>query len=179
MVGAREAATAWIATERPGRGARCRFRRTKGCATSLGIQGYNWFGDDDGYSYGSHDLLLKPRDMAKLGQLYLQDGMWEGRRILPAGYANEAVRKQMLTGLVNAPEYGYLWWPTHSIAETPAYFAVGFGGQFIFVVPAQSLVVVAVSDQDDSGSGAGFIRELVLPAVWKPAQPRPTRVPTR
>jgi CubicO group peptidase (beta-lactamase class C family) len=135
----------------------------------LGIAGYNWFGDEDGYSYGSHDLYMRPRDMAKIGQLYLQGGVWEGQRILPAGYAADAVRRQVATGRADAPDYGYLWWPTHSLGETPAYSAAGFGGQFIFVVPAQSLVVVALSDQDDSGSGAGFIRQLVLPAVWKPA----------
>jgi CubicO group peptidase (beta-lactamase class C family) len=133
----------------------------------LGIARYNWFGDDDGYSYGSHDLYLKPRDMAKIGQLYLQGGVWEGRRILPADYAADAVSKLVPTGLANAPDYGYLWWPTHSLGDAPAYSAAGFGGQYIFAVPAQSLVVVAVSDQDDSGSGAGFIRQLVLPAVWK------------
>ncbi|WP_186510897.1 serine hydrolase domain-containing protein [Caenimonas sedimenti] len=144
----------------------------------LGISGYNWFGDDDGHSYGSHDLYLKPRDMAKIGQLYLQGGVWQGRRILDAGYAADAVSKLVPTGLADAPDYGYLWWPTHSLADTPAYSAAGFGGQYIFVVPAQSLVVVALSDQDEGGRTAAFIRRLVLPAVWKPAQPRPTAVAT-
>lgn len=155
-----------ILTQQTGAPARQYAERT--LFAPLGITGYNWFGDDDGHSYGSHDLYLKPRDMAKIGQLYLQGGLWQGRRILPAGYAADAVSKLVPTGRADAPDYGYLWWPTHALGNTPAYSAAGFGGQYIFVVPTQSLVVVALSDQDTGGSGAGFIRQLVLPAVWKP-----------
>ena len=133
----------------------------------LGIARYNWFSDDDGYSYGSHDSYLSVRDMAKFGQLYLQGGVWDGRQIVPAAYVAESVRKQVAANWTGAAEYGYLWWPTHSMADTPAYSAVGFGGQFIFVVPQQGLVVAAVSDQESTGEGAGFIRLLVLPAFWK------------
>ncbi|ROZ62007.1 serine hydrolase [Ramlibacter sp. WS9] len=133
----------------------------------LGIARYNWLGDDEGYSYASHDAYMTPRDMARFGQLYLQGGAWNGRQVVPAAYVAESVRKQVATRLSDAPEYGYLWWPTLSTADTPAYSAVGYGGQYIFVVPRQSLVVAAVSDQESSGEGAGFIRLFVLPAFWK------------
>jgi CubicO group peptidase (beta-lactamase class C family) len=154
-----------ILTERTGVSA-ARYAEKK-LFLPLGIARYNWFGDDDGYSYGSHDSYLSLRDMAKVGQLYLQGGVWDGRQIVPADYVAESVRKQVATHRSDAAEYGYLWWPTHSIADTPAYSAVGFGGQFIFAVPSQKLVVAAVSDQESSGEGAGFVRRLVLPAVWK------------
>jgi CubicO group peptidase (beta-lactamase class C family) len=133
----------------------------------LGIVRYNWFGDDDGYSYASHDAYMTPRDMARFGQLYLQGGAWNGRQVVPADYVAQSVHKQVATNKTDTADYGYLWWPTHSVGDTPAYSAAGFGGQFIFVVPQQGLVVAAVSDQEISGGGAGFIRRLVLPAVWK------------
>lgn len=132
----------------------------------LGITHYNWFADGEGHSYGSHDLFLRPRDMARIGQLYLQGGLWRGQRILPAAYVETSTRKHIASDRDGA-HYGYLWWPTTSMDNTPAYAAAGFGGQYIFVVPQQQLVVVAASDQEGSGDGAGFIRLWVLPAVWK------------
>lgn len=133
----------------------------------LGITHYNWFADDDGYHYGSHELYLRPRDMARIGQLYLQKGVWGGRRLLDEQYAERSTSPRVKTLRPDAPDYGYLWWPTHSYRGAPAFAAAGFGGQFIFVVPSQSLVVAATSDVQDSGAGATFIREIVLPAFWK------------
>lgn len=132
----------------------------------LGITHYNWFGDDDGYTFGSHDLFLRPQDMARIGQLYLQQGRWAGAQIVPAAYVAESVRVQVPPTSGAPHGYGFLWWPTVAIQDTPAYSAAGFGGQFIFVVPSRQLVVAAVSDQEERGQGAGFVREVVLPAVW-------------
>jgi CubicO group peptidase (beta-lactamase class C family) len=133
----------------------------------LGIARYNWFADDEGYSYGSHDLFLAPQDMARIGQLYLDDGMWRGRRLLDEGFARTAVIGLVPTGEPAAPTYGYAWRQTHALGTTPAYAAAGFGGQYVFVVPSQRLVVAAHSDDDERGPGAAFLREVVLPAFWR------------
>jgi len=132
----------------------------------LGITHYNWFTDDDGYHYASHELYLRPRDMARIGQLYLQKGVWRGRRLLDEAYVERSTTSRVKTKRPDAPDYGYLWWPTHSYRGAPAFAAAGFGGQFIFVVPSQSLVVAANSDVQERGLGATYIREAVLPAFW-------------
>jgi CubicO group peptidase (beta-lactamase class C family) len=133
----------------------------------LGIARYNWFADDGGYTYGSHDLFLSPRDMARIGQLHLDEGRWRGRVVVGADFVRAAVRGHIETGVAAAPTYGYSWRQTLAHENASAYVAVGFGGQYIFVVPSQRLVVAANSDDDFSGEGVGFVRELVLPAVWK------------
>ncbi len=151
-----------VLTQQTGQSA-ARFAEQKLFAP-LGITHYNWFEDDEGYSYGSHDLYLRPRDMARIGQLYLQKGEWQGRRIVSAAFVDASTTRHVETQ-ENQAGYGYLWWITTALGTTPAYSAAGYGGQYIFVVPSQSLVVVAVSDQESKGEGAGFIRQFVLPAV--------------
>lgn len=90
-------------------------------------------------------LFLRPRDMAKLGQLFVNKGTWNGRRIVSAQWIEEATRThsdpnrpEMVTG------YGYQWWLYEfPVNEKPvkAYAAHGYGGQRIFVFPTLDLVV--------------------------------------
>jgi CubicO group peptidase (beta-lactamase class C family) len=111
--------------------------------------------------------LFAPQDMARIGQLYLDEGMWRGQRLLDEGFARTAVSGLVPTGEPAAPTYGYAWRQTHALGTTPAYAAAGFGGQYVFVVPSQRLVVAAHSDDDERGPGAAFLREVVLPAFWR------------
>ena len=89
-------------------------------------------------------LELTARDMLKLGQLYLRNGEWDGEQIIDAEYAAAATTWQSAGDATGAwAGYGYQWWITTTGAGYPAYFALGYGGQHIFVVPALDLVVVA------------------------------------
>ena len=104
----------------------------------LGIRRYYWKVSPTGLPDTQGGLYLESRDFAKLGQLYLQDGVWEGNRLLPAGWVKETV-----TPRVDAEDwkYGYHWW----LIPYPggyAYTCLGYGGQRLFVLPKEQLVAV-------------------------------------
>jgi CubicO group peptidase (beta-lactamase class C family) len=110
----------------------------------LGITPGDWMrSPQDEVSAGS-GLELTPRDMLKLGYLYLRNGHWDGEQIIDADFAQEATIWQSAGDATGGwAAYGYQWWVTATNAGYPAYFALGYGGQHIYVVPALDLVVVA------------------------------------
>jgi CubicO group peptidase (beta-lactamase class C family) len=125
----------------------------------LGIGQRSWERISSGYVNGSSGLDLRPRDLARIGQLYLQDG-WSGTTsIVPERWVAETVQPQWpglgSVGPVQDLSYGYLWWLDE---DNEAFFAWGFAGQFIYVVPAHQLIVVATTDwqgvSEDVGSSA-------------------------
>lgn len=101
----------------------------------LGIQDVYWESDPQGYTHGWGDLHLRPKDAAKIGYLFLQNGVWEGRQIVPVEWAAEAVKEHIKTG--RADNYGYGWWVSDN-----SYFALGRNGQHIKVYPALNAIVV-------------------------------------
>jgi CubicO group peptidase (beta-lactamase class C family) len=92
-------------------------------------------------AYGS--LRMRPRDAAKLGRLLLTDGQWNGRQVVPAGWAAESITPRLNgAGLFF---YGYQWWLGRTFRNgTELTWAAGYGigGQRLFVVPALDLVVM-------------------------------------
>ena len=112
----------------------------------LGVDRYEWPTDPEGYEIASGHLLMTPRDMAKLGLLFLRDGEWEDAHLIDAGYVGAAtVRQAPGDPFPEGVGYGYLWW-VDDLAYPPAFFAGGHGGQYIYVVPAFDLVVVTTAD---------------------------------
>jgi CubicO group peptidase (beta-lactamase class C family) len=115
--------------------------------------GFVWADDEQGNSVGAFGLKLTARDMAKLGYLYLQDGRWEGRQIVPRGYVRASTREQVETDYSPAGGpggYGYLWW-TRKVEGYRAFYAAGSGGQLIYVIPELNLVAVIVSETPGRG----------------------------
>ena len=98
-----------------------------------------------GHVNGGAGIDLRPRDLARIGQLYLQDG-WSGdRRILPEGWVRQATTPRWGWVSDAGPthvSYGWLWWID---VDHHAYFAWGYGGQFVYVAPERDLVVVATT----------------------------------
>lgn len=111
----------------------------------LGITARAWEPIGDAYVNGGAGLELRPRDLARLGQLYLQDG-WSGtQRILPDGWVSQATAPYYAWVEPAGPthvSYGFLWWTDE---DHDAYLAWGYGGQFVYVAPARDLVVVATT----------------------------------
>jgi CubicO group peptidase (beta-lactamase class C family) len=104
--------------------------------------GFAWPVDGQGNSFGAAFLKITPRDMLKLGQLYLNGGRWNGKQVLPAAWVRAATTAQVQTpGGLGGESYGYQWWVT-TAGQDPAYAAVGFGGQLIEVIPRRKLVIV-------------------------------------
>ncbi len=110
-----------------------------------------WPRDALGYCWGSGDAHLTPRTMAKLGQLYLDDGVWRGTRILPADwvaesqqpYSTDVYGTEIMTN-VRGLDYGYLWWSA-TCGPHRVDYAWGHGGQVVFVVRDIDVVVVATA----------------------------------
>lgn len=103
----------------------------------LGIADWQWESLNDGISFGGSNMYLKPRDMAKFGQMLLQNGKWEGRQIVDSNWIAEA------TGVkVAQAGYGYYFW---ILKDLGAFQAAGHGGQSIIVVPGKNLVVVVTA----------------------------------
>jgi CubicO group peptidase (beta-lactamase class C family) len=104
----------------------------------LGITDWTWEAAADGVTFGAFSLFLKPRDMIKVGLLLLQNGRWNGERILDSTWIQQITTVQG-TGNFNGASYGLYFW------IFPAYkgfAAEGHGGQVLFVIPDKNLVVV-------------------------------------
>ncbi|MCC7464079.1 MAG: serine hydrolase [Gammaproteobacteria bacterium] len=104
------------------------------------------------------------RDLGRLGQMMLDGGVANGRRVLSADWVREATRP-LPTGI--GPGYGYQWW---MIAQPGAYQAIGLQGQFIHVDPATRTVVVKLSyfPPEDQGSELEVAAFLQAVSAWKP-----------
>jgi CubicO group peptidase (beta-lactamase class C family) len=105
----------------------------------LGISDVSWPFNADGINIGWGEMVLRPHDMAKFGYLYLNDGWWDGVRILPEGWVDAATAPH-IDARTLADAYGYQWW----VSDT-SYAALGFGGQYIIVAPEIDVVAVFTS----------------------------------
>ena len=126
-----------------------------------------WPTDPQGYQLGFSGLKLPSRELAKFGYLYLNQGRWDGRQLVPADYVAASTRPHSTPppDSVGGESYGYQWWVT-SQARHPSFLAVGKGGQFVQVVPDLDLVVVITSDASQNRNDAGaLVDQAVIPAV--------------
>lgn len=113
----------------------------------LGIERWSWPTDPEGRHWGCGSLELAGRDLLKLGLLHLNGGTCNGRRVVDEGYVRTATTALVEGGPPERCDYGFLWWVADR-ASPAHYFAGGYGGQYIVVVPALDLVVVTMADAD-------------------------------
>jgi CubicO group peptidase (beta-lactamase class C family) len=116
----------------------------------LGIQDWEWARLGNGDLGTSGGLHLRPRDLAKLGELVLHGGVWHGRQIVSADLIKQMTARQSPPGFSfgSLRSYGYLWWQGRSSIENQDVdwvAALGRGGQRLFVVPSLSLVVAVTA----------------------------------
>lgn len=106
----------------------------------LGITDWFWRKGPEGVNTGGFGLYLQPRDMAKIGLLYLQGGQWEGRQVVPRASVDKVFGASIAMQLAPGTDYRYgdSWW---TLPGRKAYMAVGFLRQMIVVLPEQQLVV--------------------------------------
>ncbi len=124
----------------------------------VGISEVTWEADARGVSLGGNGLWIQPRDLARLGELYRNNGVWKGRRIVPEAWVRDSVKPWMTSGSFG---YGYQWW----LPPSGGYAARGFGGQLLWVLPDLRMVVVMTGGSQD-GWLPGTLTELfILPAV--------------
>ena len=120
----------------------------------------------------SRGLGLRTLDMAKLGQLFLQNGLWDGKQIIPQAYVTAATRVQNAGGLPLSLSYGYLWWVVPSTAPRPTFMASGFGGQLIWVYPPLDLVMAITSTASSDTARRGQALQLIRGRLFAAAQQR-------
>lgn len=115
--------------------------------TPLGITDFHWKKTPTGHPDTEGGLYLAPADLAKIGQLYMDDGMWKGKRLLPEGWAKQATARIVdHTNPANqtSPGYGYQWW-RYDRDGVEVWAGNGFGGQFLVVMPKYGVVGVTNS----------------------------------
>jgi CubicO group peptidase (beta-lactamase class C family) len=131
----------------------------------LGIQDWEWGRLANGDLGTSGGLHLRPRDLAKLGELVLDGGVWHGRQVVSADWIKQMTARQSPPGFSfsSLRSYGYLWWQGRSSIENHDVdwvAALGRGGQRLFVVPSLSLVVAVTAGlYGESNGGAPSPRE--------------------
>ena len=126
----------------------------------LGIEEAEWPSDAQGISHGWGDLHLQPRDMAKIGYLWLRGGQWENRQLVSADWMRTAVQVHSHPGPSPGPGYGYGLW-IYPDRSPPIFEGLGRGGQRISVVPAKNLVVVFTGGEFEPGDIGQFIGRAI------------------
>lgn len=113
----------------------------------LGIQDVQWPADPQGHTRGWGHLELLPVDMVKFGTLFLNDGIWGGKRLLPPDWVATATRYRFDPD-PRGDGYALLWWLRNPFAAPRWFFAAGIGVQSIAVAPAHGLVVAVSASAD-------------------------------
>jgi CubicO group peptidase (beta-lactamase class C family) len=120
-------------------------------------------------TYTPGGLYLRPRDMAKIGQLMLQEGVWNGNRVLSSDWVRRSVSPAIsMSGKGDADGYGYCW-KLGRFGGVDAYWAAGWGGQYVVVMPDLRLVYVQTGGRYNSEripiSYREIIEDFLLPAI--------------
>lgn len=143
----------------------------------LGVSGIDWETDPSGYNSGGWGLRLHTEDMAKFGQLFLQDGVWLGRRLLPEGWVADASSFHIQQSPESSAEeransdwlqgYGYQMWR----CRNHAFRADGAFGQYIVMMPDQDAVLAITSQTGNMQGVLDLVWEHLLPAMHDSALP--------
>lgn len=131
--------------------------------TSTDLSG--WASDPAGNHTGGWGLSLSPVDMAKIGQLYLNGGVWNGKQIVSKSWIEESTKEHSRWEKCNLP-YGYLWWLSGDTEQE--FSAMGDGGNVIYVNTHREMVVsIASLFAKNVKDRIAFIRDYVEPAFDK------------
>ena len=131
----------------------------------LGIEHPTWFASPQGISAGAYGLMVRTEDIAHLGQLNLQKGVWQGRQLVPAEWVAAATSLQTSNG--SAPNsdwdqgYGFQFWRSRH----GTYRGDGAFGQYMLVMPEQDAVVVITSGVRNMQSVMDLVWDKLLPAM--------------
>jgi CubicO group peptidase (beta-lactamase class C family) len=136
----------------------------------LGITEYEWDFIDADTVHASGDLMLRPRDMTKLGYLLLNDGRWQGEQILSADWVEKTTAVYIDTPAPgNGDEYGYQWWHMTFPSEAGPVEALhrsGWGGQDLYLFPElDMLVAMTGGNYEKQPPNNDIVANHIIPAV--------------
>ncbi len=139
----------------------------------LGIEADFWGVDPKGYFTGGHSVSMTARELARFGQLFLQEGRWHGKQVVPGWWVVASTSPQVDIG-DNYAGYGYYWW-LNQIAGYDMYSALGAAGQILHVIPELELVLVTTHsfagnprDYAEEAESYQFLWDDLIPAIDAP-----------
>jgi CubicO group peptidase (beta-lactamase class C family) len=144
----------------------------------LGIEDIEWLGDLAGVPSAASGLRLRPRDLAKIGSLYLHGGKWRDRQIVAAAWISESTRRHLSlrpgVSAFGTHGSGYQWW--HTCCRTgwgtfETRTAIGNGQQRIYIVPALDLVVTILAGRYNDPTAQRLPDRLLIEHVIPAASP--------
>lgn len=149
----------------------------------MGITEYQWLADATGSSVGGQNLEMRPRDMTKLGLLFLHAGRWEDRQLIPEDWVRRSISPQDTQAYYPPTEtdeiidwYGYYWWtwgPEWYLGQR-AFQARGYAGQQVLVFPELDMIIATTANMEGVSPDAAdeqeaeiytLIKEGILPAL--------------
>jgi CubicO group peptidase (beta-lactamase class C family) len=144
--------------------------------SKIGISLYEWQKIKPEIIFASGDLMLRPRDMAKFGQLFLNKGMWKGIRLISKEWCTESTSRHINPNDFSASYrwsdgYGFQWWQRDYTSGGKVYdsfFAAGWGGQFIIVIPELESVIVFAGGNyytDEKITCYTIVEDYIIPAL--------------
>lgn len=129
-------------------------------ARPLGFSLAPWSKDPQGVYFGGNDMLMTPRQMLQFGDLYLNDGRSrDGKQVVPASWVRASLTPRVESGREPGRYYGYGWW-VRDLGGHQAFYAWGYGGQFIFVIPSLKLGVVTTSASEARSERRTHLRAI-------------------
>jgi len=128
-------------------------------------KGNIWFCDTEGLGTPGYGLCMSAEDMAKIGLLCLQKGVYDNKRILSSGWIEEMTRPRAVAGdAFRGMEYGYLWWIIDR--KTNKYAAIGNSGNVIYIDPEKNIVIAVASYfKPTVFDRVDFIQESIEPFI--------------
>jgi CubicO group peptidase (beta-lactamase class C family) len=131
----------------------------------LGVRDVVWDSHRNGVNLGGIGLYLRTEEIAAFGQLLLQNGVWHGKELIPAGWIADATRKQVESSGDDGPDwnqgYGYQFWR----GRHNSFRGDGAWGQVCLVIPDQDAVVVMTSGVEEMGKPVEAVWDILLPAM--------------
>jgi CubicO group peptidase (beta-lactamase class C family) len=138
----------------------------------LGITKFEWLGDLAGVPSAASGLRLRPRDLAKFASLYLHDGRWNGRQVIPSEWVRESTRRRVTLPKQTSRGYAYQWWHACLFSapwgpvDVPT--AVGNGAQRLFLLRSRRTAVTFLAGRYNDFSDSPpdrLLMEFILPAL--------------
>ncbi len=141
-------------TESAGRSTRALAREWLG--EPLNITFPDWGRDPQGIYFGGNNMRMSPRDLAKIGELYRNQGRVGDQILFQENWVSESWTGRGKSAYTDDP-YGYGWF-LHSLAGESGYYGRGYGGQVLYVIPSLELTVVMTSDPTPPSPGSSYLR---------------------
>ncbi len=149
----------------------------KNLLEKMNIELADWQRGPQGYYFGGNNMYFTPRNMARLGYLYMHNGSLNGEQIVPEEWVDESLTNytnwnNSTWGDLDDVNYGYLWW-LGEIKNHEVFLAIGYGGQFVINFPDLNMIVVITADwhldwdiaDQHERSILGIVADYIVPAV--------------